>query len=391
MKPLPVIIAAYAARLHRLAGDGHHVASPLGAWTLLALVAPIAKGAQRDALQAALEAPIDDAHDLALRLVAEPHSAVPLAAAAWGVDIGVARRLFGPDVDVGDVPDQAGADAWTREHTLDLIDEFPLQVAEALVVLATAIATKISWWRPFEVAPAEQATLARTPGFAQLAQLLRDPGGDGPTSQLIADSDAGPLAVHAAGSADDDLLLVSVSADPSVPYERVLAAAHPIATALARHEPVPGQRSLFGLPLGAGHSWTLAESVDRAPQREQFRTLLPAWSGSAKINLMAAPEVGFTAAAAALLLAIPEAEKAEAAQAAVARFTRTGFEAAAVTGMAVASARIRPATGVTRTATLQFTHPYAVVAAARDSGGGAWSGLPVFSAWVTEGDEPSGD
>src|SRR6478672_7828415 len=118
---------------------------------LLALMAPIAQGGARDELESALGAPIDDAHKLALELLAEPHPAVPLAAAAWGIDTEVARAVFGPDVDVGDVPDQARADAWTREHTLDLIDEFPLQVADALAVLATAIATKISWWRPFEV------------------------------------------------------------------------------------------------------------------------------------------------------------------------------------------------------------------------------------------------
>jgi hypothetical protein len=388
----PAIIAAYAARLHRLAGDAHHVASPLGAWALLALVAPIARDAQRDALELALGAPLDDAHDLALRLLAEPHPAVPLAAAAWGVETGVARRLFGPDVDVGEVPDQTDADAWTREHTLGLIDEFPLRVAKALVVLATAIATKITWWRPFEVAPAEQAELASTSGFAPLARLLHDPGGDGPTRQLIADTDAGLVAVHAASSRDDDLVVVSVSADPSVPYDWVLAVAHPVATALARHEPVPGQRSLFDLPLGRGHSWSLSESTERTPHRERFRTLLPAWSATAKIDLMAAPDVGFPAAADALLRAVPEAERIEATQAAVARYTRTGFEAAAVTGMAVrAAAVIRPAGGVTRTATLQFTHPYAVVAAACDAEGGAWSGLPVFSAWVAEGDEPEAD
>jgi len=30
-------VARYAGRLHRVAGEGHHVASPLGAWLLLAL------------------------------------------------------------------------------------------------------------------------------------------------------------------------------------------------------------------------------------------------------------------------------------------------------------------------------------------------------------------
>ena len=33
-------VAGYARRLHAAAGPGHHVASPLGAWLLLALCAP---------------------------------------------------------------------------------------------------------------------------------------------------------------------------------------------------------------------------------------------------------------------------------------------------------------------------------------------------------------
>ncbi|MBM0258971.1 hypothetical protein JNW89_21570, partial [Micromonospora sp. 4G55] len=43
-------LARYAARLHAGAGDRHHVASPLGAWLLLALAAPAATGADRDEL-----------------------------------------------------------------------------------------------------------------------------------------------------------------------------------------------------------------------------------------------------------------------------------------------------------------------------------------------------
>jgi hypothetical protein len=387
VKPLPSVVAEYAPRLHRLAGAGHHVASPLGAWVLLGLIAPLAHGDERDGLERVLGAPIDHAHELALQLMADPHPAVPLAAAAWGIDSALAQRAFGPDVEVGPVPDQAGADKWTREHTLDLIDAFPLPVANAVAVLATAIATKISWERAFQVVPADQAALARTPGFASVARLLLDPG-DGPSQQLITDSDAGLLAVHAAASTDDDLLVVSVSADPAVPHDEVLAAAHPVATALARHDPLPDRRSLFDLPLGAGHSWSLTESIDRGPEPEQFRSLLPAWSSATRLDLMASADVGFLAAAGTFRRLIGGAKKVDAAQAAIARYTRTGFEAAAVTGVMARAAMVVHAERRRRIATLEFTHPFAVVAAACDRAGGPWAGLPVFSAWVTEADEP---
>ncbi len=47
---VPACVAAYAARLHAAIGPGHHAASPLGAWLLLALAAPAARGHDRATL-----------------------------------------------------------------------------------------------------------------------------------------------------------------------------------------------------------------------------------------------------------------------------------------------------------------------------------------------------
>ena len=62
---------------------------------------------------------------------------------------------------------------------------------------------------------------------------------------------------------------------------------------------------------------------------------------------------------------------------------RVGFEAAAVTGLAVAMAMRVPRTGLIRTAELRFGHPFAVVAVPAGDPG-PWRGLPVFSAWVAQ-------
>jgi hypothetical protein len=78
----------------------------------------------------------------------------------------------------------------------------------------------------------------------------------------------------------------------------------------------------------------------------------------------------------------------------VARYDRYGFEAAAISAMAVMSGSAAPSQGVVRTAELRFAHPYAVVAVAADSTGfptNPWLGLPVFSAWVANVDEPDPD
>jgi hypothetical protein len=44
---LALPLARYAERFHAELGDGHHVASPLGAWLLLALAASAARSDER--------------------------------------------------------------------------------------------------------------------------------------------------------------------------------------------------------------------------------------------------------------------------------------------------------------------------------------------------------
>jgi len=81
----------------------------------------------------------------------------------------------------------------------------------------------------------------------------------------------------------------------------------------------------------------------------------------------------------------------------MARYTRTGFEAAAVTGMAIRAAAL--ITARHRVAELRFGHPYAVVAVTTDpaarpgppSAVSPWHGVPVFSAWVSEPDDAHAD
>ena len=81
----------------------------------------------------------------------------------------------------------------------------------------------------------------------------------------------------------------------------------------------------------------------------------------------------------------------QARQAAVARYSRTGFEAAAITA-AFAGSVTRQGLGLLRTAELRFGHPFAVVAVTADQDHhpwdaprrSSWHGLPVFSAWITQ-------
>src|SRR5438874_5497913 len=117
------VIARYADRFHRAVGDDHHVASPLGAWLVLALAAPAATGAVRDELTSVLGTSPEEARDAAAVLLDDPHPAVASAAAVWrdpSVVAALQDWLAGlpSAVEVGDMPSPAAADRWAADHTL---------------------------------------------------------------------------------------------------------------------------------------------------------------------------------------------------------------------------------------------------------------------------------
>jgi hypothetical protein len=90
----------------------------------------------------------------------------------------------------------------------------------------------------------------------------------------------------------------------------------------------------------------------------------------------------------------------EAKQKAIARFSRYGFEAAAIAELLVTAAMEPIEKGIERTVVFRFDHPYAAVAlagkpdTARDAfldTEARFSGLPLFTAWVTTPVEPEDD
>jgi hypothetical protein len=390
-----VPLAAYARRFHDQAGPRHHVGSPLGAWLLLALCAPASEGESRNILNALLGAESGSAAGLASVLLADPHPLVPVAAAAWLQERAegetLSRWLAGlpPQVDRGPLAGQADLDAWASRHTGGLIERFPLNDPSIWLLVATVIATKVSWERPFDLIPAA-ALGPSSPWAGQLHQVLRTPDGPG-HEQFVAATDAvGDVAVHTA-RARGGLQVTSVAAGPGVPAADVMAAAYDLAPALTTGGRVT-RRSLFDLPLGEGPLWAISERTGPVKgvsgRQERCAAVLPAWSARSQHNL-GAPGLGFLVAMAALAPGDPW----QAGQSAMARYGRVGFEAAAVSAAAAVMGMTTPRQGLIRTAELRFGHPYAVVAVTVDPPGprsepaaapGPWHGLPVFSAWVAD-------
>ncbi|MFJ8828621.1 hypothetical protein [Micromonospora aurantiaca] len=401
MTPLRAPLARYAERLHRAAGDTHHVASPLGAWLLLALTGPAATGETRAALAEALDVDPDDAAAEARALLAAPHPMVAAATALWerapAAELAAWRAALPASTERGPLPDQAALDAWARERTGGLIDRFPVDLApDTLLLLASALATRVSWADPFDTAPGTELG-AGSAWSGRLSRVLRTPP-SGHRCWVAATDRAGDVAVHAvpAQTGDDGagMLVVSVAAAPEVPAADVLAAAQELASVAALiPDSTPDRRSLYDLPLDETPLWTVREEPFQTyaadARLERTTAVLPCWSARSRHDLTA-PGFGFDAAARAFgeLLGLT-GPGFDAAQSAVARFGRYGFEAAAVTGsFTVTSA---PPERVARIAELRFGHPYAVVAATTDPAGGPWHALPVYSAWVADPEELPAD
>jgi hypothetical protein len=211
------------------------------------------------------------------------------------------------------------------------------------------------------------------------------------------DAGAGTVAVHIAEARDGLLVGSVIAASADIPPGCVLAAATRLVTDEAVAAARTGERSLWDLPPGDGPVWTLAEeAIDNAGptgRREQIGSVLPAWSADTEIQLTD-EQLGFPAAARAVAAALDVPSGAwTARQSATARYSATGFEAAAVTAFGVPTgAAAATRAGRRRSATLRFAHPYAVVAVAvapppEGGAAGPWHGLPVFSAWITAPDD----
>lgn len=374
---VPGAVSGYARRLHTVIGDRHHIASPLGAWLVLALIGAAAQGAEAERLGDVLGMPAADAAQAARRLLDDPHPQVAAAAAVWAAVIPDAAAGWMAElpasVERGPIPSRAAADAWARDHTFGLIEKFPLDLdVPPMALVASALAARINWTRPFDLAPSDAF---RSPWRDRVTTVLRTPG-DGHQCSIVTHPETGDVAVHRASA--DGMTVTSVIAAQDVPPARVFAAAHDIACQVVDRVQ---QRSLSDLPLGDGPAWTVTESAG-VPRDETFSAFLPAWSASDRHDLKR-PDTGL-ADAATTLMRLFGADQWEAAQAVTARYHRRGFEAAAVTALGVALSFGRHATGRPRDAVLRFDHPFAVVATTKTRRTSPWLGLPVFSAWITE-------
>ncbi len=157
--------------------DAGSVCSPLGVWLLLAACASAAGGEDRRSLGC----PADEAAELLAAFMATPPPGLKAALALWvsvrdaGQEVRDWARSLPSALETGAIPTQEEADAWAKRTTDGLIDRFPMQIdARTRLVLASALATKVSWSVPLDVVPAAEHLGESSPWRGQVEHVLWD-------------------------------------------------------------------------------------------------------------------------------------------------------------------------------------------------------------------------
>ncbi|NIK61920.1 serpin family protein [Kribbella shirazensis] len=365
-------------RWGRALPGGNTVVSGLGVWPLLALLATGADEPGRSELAAAAGVDPATGSTDAIRLIESIEASADLHA-ALGVWVSEQLKLAETFDSVMPAPligmltgnavvDKPKLDAWAAEHTDDVIREMPVDLqGDVLLLVASALLLRTTWVRPFT----EQLRRVHDGAWAGSWHWLERTDDD-----LDAVRRYGELTVVTVrGDADVDVLLGIGDGDD------VLAG---LLDAASRPEDgVPGSRLIDEDRPGPG----LTIGKTTAP-RPDVKLSLPSFSIEAEHDLLATREIfgleavtgnpagrGHFSALSPTQLRVSQAK-----QKVLARFFATGFEAAAVTAMAMTRAAM--ITRQERRLEVTLDRPFAFVAVLRDSR------LPIVAGRVETPTEP---
>ncbi|RST07678.1 proteinase inhibitor I4 serpin [Streptomyces sp. WAC07149] len=368
-------------------GQGGTVLTAAGVWPLLALLADGAAGPARAELAEALGIPAGDAAAAARELLAAPAGVRGLRAATglWAaadlpLEAPWTARL--PDGTRGTLtgdPDADGKtlDAWAAERTDGLVERMPVALPEGpdavRFVLASALALRLKWIRPFSEYPQrmhegpwagrELVVLHRTTSLLDRAKVAHGPAGPVTLLEVVGDT-----------GVDVHLLLGGPDAAPGT----VLTTGIEAATRARPSTPV----SL--LPDGNPGPGLTVRTVRSESPEPWLSVATPAFEVRADHDLLARARLfglesatdrdsGSFPGISSEPLAVGSAR-----QSAVARFHATGFEAAAVTAFGAVAAGLPDLRYRTRHAHARFDRPFGFLAVHRTSR------LVLAAGWVTD-------
>ena len=385
MRVAKTTVRAVNALTARWAGAacGGTVFSAAAVWPLLALLADGAEGAARAELADAVGLPADQAAAAARELLAglTAMRGVDAALGLWTKRTVELREAWAAGLPAeahgvltGDLgADRAALDAWAAKRTGGLIGRMPLALTDATeLVLASALALRTEWLRPFEEVPMESEYWRDRDllGLWRRTALLDRIGvADTPDGHVTELKVLGDTAI------DVHLLLGEERMTPA----QVLGAGVGILD--RRHPVVPGEQLPYGDP---GPGLRVERTRCTSPQPPTLDVTTVAYDMTAGHDLLRLHRLfGLTTARdsahghfsgiSPLPLAIDSAE-----QATTARFGALGFRAAAVTAFGAIACGVPDLRYVTTTVTARFDRPFAFLALHRHSR------LVLAAGWVTE-------
>ncbi|MBR7835198.1 hypothetical protein KDL01_18135 [Actinospica durhamensis] len=355
------------------------------AWPLLGLLAHAADGPGRKELEHAVGLPANDARAGALEILGllremtATNSALGIWARAqcpldppWttGLPLGTVGHLTGDPVRDGPL-----LDGWARQHTGGLIEKMPVEVDdETLLVLATAMSVRTSWIRPFTESGYPTWSDEGVWRDRRYYTLWR--------ASRIVDR------VSVAATNHGEITCLEILGKEGVTVHLVIGE-----QGRSAREVLEGgllARSGYGRRGGELRIGETAPAlaVERVPDNEPDDRLLihmPRFSVDASHDLLEHPEVfgldtvtdrlrGHFPAISAQPLAVSQAR-----QSAAARFTAKGFEAAAVTAIALMAGGMPPVPPRrVKQIRVELDRPFGFFASHRASG------LILAAGWVAE-------
>ncbi|MFC6155235.1 serpin family protein [Kribbella jiaozuonensis] len=363
---------------------GNTVVSGLGLWPLLALLATGADEPGRSELAAAAGVDAANGSTDAIRLIEAIEESADLHA-ALGVWVSEQLKLAESFDAVMPAPlvgmltgnpsvDKPKLDAWAADHTDDLIREMPLELdPDVLLVLASALLLRTTWVRPFTEQVRHVPNGPWTGSWHWLERV---------------DSDLDAVRRY------DDLTVVTVQGDADVDVLLGIGQPHTpradVLTGLLNADPAGGVSGRALIELGEPGD-EIAPGVRIAQTtsaRPDLRVSLPSFSVEVEHDLMQSRELfGLTAVTSDpgdhghfSALSPTPLRVGQAKQKVLARFFATGFEAAAVTAMAMTRAAM--ITTKQRRLDLALDRPFAFTAVLRESR------LPIVAGWVETPTQP---
>lgn len=304
----------------------------------------------------------------------------------WAKTVGISTIPYQPDEDLyawlkalpsviehGPLPTNEVADAWVDEKTDGLIKSLPLEITnDTFMVLLSAIVAKTKWINPLREVENYEYLNGE---FKNATKVLVSASEH---NVFVKDTEIGRVGVHVA-KGDNGLDVYSVIADPKYDYRDVIKVAHEISVQdISDDMGIP----LHQLEVDASDLYQV--STINSSDGDRRVAYLPKWETETSLkNLQDHPDLGFADIAVAISekgSLNPADTAAVVQQDVVAKYTATGFKAAAVTQMNMMARSAMPNYEKALMLNIAFDHPYAVVAVVHDDS--IWAGTPVFSSWV---------